>query len=75
MQHLLSEDEYNRLKNKHSLKLLSQKRLIGELCQRIANTEEWEKATGNMCIRDGGRYCSGCPVKDECTWDNKRYAK
>lgn len=79
MKYLLDEDEYKQLKGKHGLKVIEQKRLIADLCRRIANTEEWEPATGAKCIRDHkcrlGSYCSGCPALGDCTFPNKRLAK
>ena len=81
MKFLLDKDEYDELLNSNYFEVEQLEKKIADLCRLIADYElykddfKWEPYTDNKCIRDGGRYCTGCPVKDLCTYNNKVYAK
>lgn len=83
MQYLLSEEEYRKLTGEAQLVREEYSRLVGKLCQQVADhkpVEGWH-AEHNENARDGkapwgcrhtadrshGRYCDNCPVRDVCT--------
>jgi len=75
MKYLLDQKEYDQIQEKLANIKKDGAAVVAGLCRIISNSNKWEAGTGRVCIRDGGTYCSGCPVKKVCTYNNKQWAK
>jgi len=88
MQYLLSEEEYNELKDKSYLLSKETKEKLFKVCQLACNNvpvhvswaDEDNEDEPWMCIISGAgnvcdSYCDECPVQKECPYDNKQWSK
>jgi hypothetical protein len=80
MQYLLTEEEYNKLKQTQELDLKLKKDGLQKLCTKIANTmlvdEGWYKGKPWGCIlTHDDWYCDSCPVAGICPHPSKKWSK
>jgi hypothetical protein len=90
MQYILTEEEYNQLKNDPKNQKSETDKIIADLCRMVADNKVikredvnkldksfWREEAPWKCIRstDYEWYCDLCPVKKICTWPHKNYSK
>lgn len=89
MQYILSEEEYQQLKQAPLLIQQEKEKVIMELCRRVANSENvkvsWRKYDESKgivpepwgCIHDQENewYCDQCPVRKICPEKYKNLSK
>jgi hypothetical protein len=82
MQYILTQDEYNALLAKQTLKIELQTKKLQDLCTKIANTmpvkRRWDKKDSSpwgcaLTIDDW--CCDECPVQSICPNEFKNWSK
>ena len=85
LQYLLSQSEFDAIKNDVENVRISYEKTIQELCTRIADLQpvelEWDEEDeepepwGCIITRDDEHYCDECPVDKICPYKYKQYSK
>ena len=85
MQYILTEDEYNELKNRANVHKSQHRIIIQDLCTKLCNSMpvelSWDKSVKRIwgCILSEGQnkhdYCDECPCTTECPYEHKNWSK
>jgi hypothetical protein len=82
MMYILTQEEFDALQEKNDKILKDSKKILQDLCTRVANSEPlqegWMKGKPWGCIitaDDHEWYCDECPVQDLCPNEWKEWSK
>ena len=89
MKYILTEQEYEDLKNQASLDKKRLEKTLQDLCTKVCDhmPVKWDWGDEKIfkpwgCILSGeksgeneGWYCDQCPVQDQCPYPHKRYSQ